>query len=152
MIASPQSSDATGDESGWVIDASVALPLFIQGPLSEAAAAVFDRLTDDPPARLCVPDLFYIEVTNVLWKYVRWQGLDPALAQDFVAQLGRLYLQPTPTADLMEDALSLAVDHTISAYDACYVALAQRQGLPLLSADTKLVNAIGDATLVQQLA
>lgn len=139
------------ENAGWVVDAGVALPLFIQGPLSETAAALFDGLAAEPPVGLFVPDLFYIEVTNVLWKYVRWQGLDPALAQEYVAQLGRLHLQSTPTAELMGDALALAVTHSISAYDACYLALAQRTGLPLLSADARLVNAIGDPGLAQLL-
>lgn len=139
------------EDAGWVIDASAALPLFIQGPLSEVAAALFDGLASEPPVALFVPDLFYIEVTNVLWKYVRWQGLDPALAQEYVAQLGRLQLQPTPTAELMDDALALAVAHSISAYDASYLALARRAGLPLLSADARLVSAIGDPALVRLL-
>lgn len=68
-------------ESEWVVDASVALPLFIDGPQSEATHTFF-AVVDYPPTRLFVPDLFFIEVTNVLWKYVRWQGLAPAQAQE----------------------------------------------------------------------
>jgi hypothetical protein len=32
------------------------------------------RLAQDPPASFFVPDLFYIECTNILWKYVRHFG------------------------------------------------------------------------------
>jgi predicted nucleic acid-binding protein len=35
-------------------------------------------------------------------------------------------------------ALSIAVSYDITAYDACYIALAQRLGIPLITADQKL--------------
>jgi len=46
----------------------------------------------------------------------------------------------TPTFALMPDALDLALTHAISAYDACYVALASRLGRPLVTADQRLVQ------------
>jgi predicted nucleic acid-binding protein len=139
-------------ESEWVVDASVALPLFINGPQSEAAHTFFARLADDPPTRLHVPDLFYIEVANVLWKYVRWHGLPQAQAQEYLRQLGRLALHATPTAELMGDALELAVTYSISAYDACYLALARRLDIPLVTSDGKLAAAIADPTQVRLLS
>ena len=99
-------------------------------------------LGDDPPARFYVPDLFYIEIANVLWKYVRWQGLPPADANEYLTALGKLTLQSTPTRELMDEALALAVEHQIMAYDACYVALAQRLQLRVLTADAKLARAL----------
>jgi predicted nucleic acid-binding protein len=44
----------------------------------------------------------------------------------------------TPTYDLTVAALPIAVTYDITAYDACYVALAQRLGIPLVTADQKL--------------
>lgn len=136
----------------WVVDASVGIQLFVNGPLSDAAHKLFVQLTAEPPARLYVPDLFYIEITNALWKYVRWQGLAVAQAQDYLNQLERLDLIVTPTAQLMVDALSQAVVYNITAYDACYVALAQRLSLPLITADAKLAKLIFDPKLVQLLS
>jgi len=57
-----------------------------------------------------------------------------------MAALLRLPLQITPTADLAADALQRAITYSISAYDACYVALAQHQAVPLITADQKLAN------------
>ena len=114
------------------MDASVGIQLFINGPLSPAVHALFARLTDEPPVRLYVPDLFYIEITNVLWKYVRWQGLAVEQAQDYLYQLGRLALHAAPTSDLMSDALAQATINNMTAYDACYLALAERLDLPLI--------------------
>jgi predicted nucleic acid-binding protein len=43
-------------------------------------------------------------------------------------------------ADLADDALDLALAHGLSAYDACYVALARREAVPLVTADERLVR------------
>jgi len=40
---------------------------------------------------------------------------------------------------LVSDALAIAAAHNITAYDACYVATAQQAGVPLVTADSKLV-------------
>jgi len=51
-------------------------------------------------------------------------------------------LPTTPTADLMAQALKLAFVYNITAYDACYLALAELHGIPLLTADIRLQNSL----------
>ncbi len=46
----------------------------------------------------------------------------------------------TPSAEV--DVLRLAYQHGISAYDATYVALSEARGLPLVTADARLVRAL----------
>jgi predicted nucleic acid-binding protein len=58
----------------YVVDASVGIKLFIDEPLSDIAHALFEKLTEDPPVELFVPDLFYIECTNIL---VKWSSHSP---------------------------------------------------------------------------
>jgi predicted nucleic acid-binding protein len=84
-----------GDGVGFncVIDASVGIKLFLIEPLSDRTDALFARLVDDPPSRFYVPDLFSIECTNTLWKYVRRFGYPADAAQQDVAHLTRLPLQ-----------------------------------------------------------
>ena len=123
-----------------VVDASVGIKLFLVEPFADRADLLFTSLTMTPPARLYVPDLFYVECTNILWKYVRRFGYSPEAARQDVADLVRLSLQVASTADLAEDALALALDHGITAYDAAYVALAQKLSLPLVTADEALVR------------
>lgn len=47
---------------------------------------------------------------------------------------------PTATMALAVEALGLASKHSISAYDAAYVALAIRMNVPLITADQRLAN------------
>ncbi len=54
--------------------------------------------------------------------------------------LVRLPLQTVSMAALAKDALALAVQYGSSAYDAAYVALAQRTALPLVTANEALVR------------
>lgn len=129
-----------GSSVRYVVDASVGIKLFVDEPLSTEAHALFAYLTANPSADLFVPDLFYIECTNIIWKYVRRLGLAVKDAEAYLTQLTSFMLQSTPTALLAEDALALAIAHNISAYDACYVALAQQLQAPLVTADEKLVR------------
>jgi len=71
--------------------------------------------------------LFFIECTNILWKYSRRFGRPAGkTSQADLADLGCLALRVVPTADLMEAALILAKETGLTAYDACYAALARR--------------------------
>lgn len=129
----------------YVIDASVAIKLFINEPLSDKADRLFAHLTADPPALLAVPDLFYIECANILWKHVSRYGYPAASAEQDLQDLGKLSLQATPTFALAREALQIAVAQAITTYDACYVALAQRLKIPCVTADEKLVRKLASA-------
>jgi predicted nucleic acid-binding protein len=130
-----------------VVDASVGIKLFLVEPLSDAAHALLAHLTDDPPARLYVPELFFVECANILWKYVRRFGYPAADALQDIGDLVRLPLQRVSMAVLAEAALTVAVEYGSTAYDSAYVALAQRLDLPLVTADEALVRCFADTGL-----
>jgi predicted nucleic acid-binding protein len=125
-----------------VVDASVGVKLFVAEPLSDEAHALFAQLSTDPHAQLHVPDLFYIECANILWKYVQRLGYPLKAAREDLAMLRALSLRSTPTALLMAASLEIAAAQKISAYDACYVALARQLRMPLVTADQKLARAL----------
>lgn len=122
-----------------VVDASVAVKLYLAEPLASEARALFDLLADRTN-RFHVPDLFFAECANILWKQVQWQGALPAQVAAHLADLTALPLQRTPVFDLAADALAIAMTHGITAYDACYVALARRKQVALITADDKLIK------------
>jgi predicted nucleic acid-binding protein len=125
-----------------VVDASVGIKLFLREPLSERAEALFAHLAAEPPAQFYVPDLFFVECANILCKYVRRFGYPAENAGQNVGDLQRLKLRSVSTAELIVDALHVGMEHNLSAYDASYVALAQRLQVPLITADERLATAL----------
>jgi len=81
------------EHNALVVDASVGIKLFVEEQGSELAARIFDLLTANPPITLYVPDLFYIECTNILWKYTRHYDYPAESACENIADLLILALQ-----------------------------------------------------------
>lgn len=125
-----------------VVDASVAIKLFVAEDLSDNAARLFGVLTTGSAAELLVPDLFYIECANILWKHVRRFGFPVSDARAAIQELGALALASVPTSELTVRALEIAVAAGITAYDASYVALAERANTSLVTADERLANTL----------
>ena len=130
------------DRLRFVVDASVGIKLFVMEELSEQAQLLFTKLTEDPPVELYVPDLFYIECTNILLKYMRRFGypLKDSLAD--LADMNKLVLKTVSTSELMEAALLLAFQKNLTAYDACYAVLAKQLNIPLITADKPMIKAV----------
>jgi predicted nucleic acid-binding protein len=61
---------------------------------------LFDHL-NDPSAEFFVPDMFYIECANALWKYVRAKLYTAEQVQADIADLRALRFQVISTKDLM---------------------------------------------------
>jgi predicted nucleic acid-binding protein len=135
----------------FVVDASVGIKLFVDEDYSDKVHTLFEQLAADPPANLYVPDLFFIECTNILLKYTRRFGRSLEDSRADLVDLGRLSLRVVSTAELMEDAFLLGAEQNITAYDACYAVLASRLSLPLVTADEPLAKAVG-ALLIGALA
>ena len=124
----------------YVVDASMAVKLYLPEPLTAEAAALFGLLAAVPAAATFhVPDLLYAECANILWKHALRGTCSRAQATRYEKSVRALPLAQTPTSDLTADALPFALTYGISAYDACYVALATRLAVPLVTADQKLV-------------
>ncbi len=136
-----------------VVDASVGIKLFLAEEFSDVADRLFSRLAAEPPAHFYVPDLFYIECANILWKYTRRFDYPADNAHQDVRDLRALALRTVSTADLLEPALDLALAYDLTTYDASYAALAQQLSLPLITADQALQRKLsGSQVPVQTLA
>jgi predicted nucleic acid-binding protein len=118
-----------------VLDASVVAKLLVEEPGSAEARALVAEM-----ASAAAPDLLVAEVGNMLWRRVR-AGTTP---RDAVAELLRIV--PAIVADLHPlrplgpAALRIAVQRDHPIYDCFYLALAQREGLPLATADRRLAR------------
>lgn len=134
-----------------VLDASVGIKLFVEEEFSDKVQRLFAKLADDPQVEIHVPDLFYIECANILLKYTRRfdRPLEDSLAD--LKDLNELALTVTSTTELIEDALKLANEKKLTAYDACYAVLAQKLDLPLVTADAPLAKGIDWAVWIGDL-
>lgn len=128
-----------------VVDASVAIKLFLREELSDRAESLFARLSESLPPRFFAPDHLFIECANVLWKYVHLFGLDRDKARQDLTDLRQLPWQTVATRDLAQKSLEVGLEHGIAAYDAAYAVLADSMNLPLVTADEKMVRRLMDS-------
>lgn len=127
-----------------VIDSSVIIKWFVAEVDSATALTIYSRyLIGD--IELLAPDLINSEVGNVIWQKQMNQGMAPADAQQVLADSRDTGIDLTSTADLLMDAYQIAVTYRCSVYDAMYVALSTRENCQVVTADTKLVRAVGTA-------
>jgi predicted nucleic acid-binding protein len=125
-----------------VIDASALVELLLR---SETGARV-ERAIGTAP--LVAPDVVNPEVIQTLRGLERGGKLTGARASKAVARLAESDVACVPTRALLREMWALRTN--LSAYDACYVALARALGAPLLTGDRRLSRAPGlDVTLVQ---
>lgn len=118
-----------------VIDASVALKWFIQEDGSEQAAILLAGRD-----RLIAPDLIIAEVCNAGWKSLRSGQMTPSQHDHMASRMALAFDALVPPGSLARAAAIIcrALDHPM--YDCFYVALAERDGGKLITADQRLVR------------
>jgi predicted nucleic acid-binding protein len=127
-----------------VLDCSAALAWVLPG---EATAASNALLTTIAEAGAVAPGLWSLEIANVLWLSERRGRLNQADRTQALAMLADLPIQIDEcTAALAFGPISaLAARRDLTIYDAAYLELALRLGLPLASFDKRLCQAASDA-------
>ena len=127
-----------------IVDASVAIkwfPPFDREPLAVEARAVLGRWSR-AEIQIAVPDLFWAELGNILWKSVRVGRCSRSEADELLRTMQMMNLPAIPSAQLVELALSIASFHGRAIYDCLYVALAKQLDAEMVSADEKLVGSL----------
>ena len=118
----------------YVLDTSVAVAWYLPERFA-GAARKWQRQLLENRVRLLVPALHFWEIGNVLRTYVRRAELDAALAQEVYA------LHLDAPLEVVEpergDVLATALEMDATMYDAVFIALARRHGIPLLTAERK---------------
>lgn len=127
----------------FVLDASVAL-LWLVPQTNEAgvdyAGTTLQALKE---SQALIPSLWALEVANVVAKCESKGIVTEAESQRFIALLERLNIvtdRKTPSQAFGE-TLNIARRYKLSAYDAAYLELALRTGLPLATLDDDLAKA-----------
>jgi predicted nucleic acid-binding protein len=124
----------------FVPDVSAVCAWCFEDERTAASEALLARL---PECALCVPALFLWELGNVLLMAERRSRITSADRSRFLALVVQLDLgiDPADPNVVWHDVLSLAAQHRLTSYDAAYLELAMRGGLPLASRDKALLEA-----------
>ena len=123
-----------------VVDTNILVCLLIEGDRLAQAQALWRR---DPV--WCSEPFILVEFSNVLATYLRRQALTGAEAKALLAEAGQ---RLTSLVEVHHaDALDLAAEFGISAYDARFIAVARAQNLPLITEDDRLRTAVPASTL-----
>ena len=127
-----------------VLDCSVAikwaLPL-AREPLTDEALRLLRRYVNGE-IEFIVPDVFWAEVGNVLWKGTRQNRWRQDEAESVAADMQARDFTTVPSLMLLPEALKIAFAHDRAVYDGLYVALAVQSETDLITADERLANAL----------
>jgi predicted nucleic acid-binding protein len=110
------------------------------GAAEMAAELVLDVSLRLQGGRAHVPALWLWETANVLVQAERRGRISPAAIRTYLGLLEGLPIsidQPS-TASIWHDTLALARSHRLTSYDAAYLELSLRRGLPLATRDKAL--------------
>ena len=125
-----------------VVDASALLEVLLQ---TDASAAVEARLFGG--STLHAPHLLDLEVVQVLRRYEHAGVLTAVRAREALDALGAFRIERYPHHLFLRRIWTLRANAT--AYDACYLALAEALNAPLLTMDRRLAGVPGHAATVE---
>jgi predicted nucleic acid-binding protein len=127
-----------------IVDANVAvkwcLPSLREELVTEAEELLAASRRDE--VQFLVPDLFWVELANALWKAVRRNEISSDNAAAAMSFLRDLDIATAPSVDIVPQALDLAISYGRTVYDSLYVALAIQSKSEMITADERLANAL----------
>ena len=127
-----------------VLDCNVAVKIWLNEPESARVLDWLQRelaLPPDERIQCQVPEFFYVEVANVLWKKAtRSKVLPVADVLPAVRDLEQLSLfVPNPVRPLIARSTDLAIRYyDLAVYDACYLTLAEFHQCALVTEDERM--------------
>jgi predicted nucleic acid-binding protein len=126
--------------TSYVLDVSLTMGWLFEDEASDAGWQLLDRAVR---AGVAVPSIWTYEVANVLFVAERRGRVTPAQSSAFLNRLGalRIDVEASPPSHLLTVVLPLSRSTGLAVYDAAYVDLAQRLGLPLATKDRRMAEA-----------
>jgi predicted nucleic acid-binding protein len=128
---------ATAQPDRFVLDGSVTLAWLFHDEADTYADSIVGKL---PALEMLVPRLWHPEIANVLLVGERRGRCSQADTTNWLSYLSGLpiVVDGATEARAWTDTLGLARQQGLTAYDAAYLELALREGVPLATLDAKL--------------
>jgi len=128
----------------FVLDGSITMIWGFEDETDPYAESILERM---PDLQAHVPSLWPLEVANALLVGERRQRITPAEATRFLGIIGTfpIVIDEETASRTWTDTIHLARTHALSSYDASYLELAIRLGLPLAAQDGKFKHAAESA-------
>jgi predicted nucleic acid-binding protein len=129
----------------FVLDASVALSWFFDDEFSPYSDSIAEIM---PQSQAVVPIIWPLEMANGFLTGFRRERLEETKVAALIGALGRLRIDidnGIAPESLAQATLTLGIAHRVSAYDASYLEVAMRRGLPLATQDERLRRAANAA-------
>lgn len=129
----------------FILDASVAVKWYLPRETEDLVDHALELLASYKRRgiALAAPDLLWAEFGNVMWKAVRSGRMSERDARIACQDMRAWELKIFDSQDLLESALTVALAHRRTFYDSLYVALAVQSKTELITADERLVTALG---------
>jgi predicted nucleic acid-binding protein len=128
-----------------VIDANVAVYALVEN--DHAASVLLERI-EAGEVEAAWPELALVEVANAAATLARAGRLSAKRAAELLEDVVAAPIRAESLSLLVLPALAVALRRSISAYDACYVVLAEALDVPLLTADRRLSAATPNGELI----
>ncbi|KYC40271.1 DNA-binding protein [Scytonema hofmannii PCC 7110] len=133
----------------FVLDCSIAMAWCFEDEATEFTDSLLEELVG---GSIKVPSIWFLEVANVLAISERRGRSNQAKISQFLGLLVSLPITvDTKTEEkAFTDILTLARTHKLTSYDAAYLELALREGLPLATLDEglkRVASNVGVTTL-----
>lgn len=129
-----------------VIDASVAVKWFLEEDRADAARRLRENGDD-----MIAPASAVFEIFHVLWMSARVGRIPGRLLDDVERLVVGPFTSLVPVEELFMSAARLARSLAHPVYDCAYLALAEREGAPLVTADERLFAAARKARIKAKL-
>lgn len=127
----------------FVLDNSVAMRWHLETEKASDQKYAEAVLMSLSAAAALVPNLWHLEATNVLLGAERRGVTTTGEIEGFIAQLENLPIQVDllTASHALSRVMILARAYKLSSYDAAYLELAVREGLPIATLDADLIKA-----------
>jgi len=121
-----------------IIDASVAVKWFFDEELTEKAKQLFSA-----ERASSAPALIVHELHSALFKRLKQKHINAAKARFYAEEMESCIDRLVPNEELTRRAAAIMIDLVHPIYDCLYLALAERERVPLVTVDKRLIEAGG---------